>query len=271
MVNNNFFSVSKDTYHTSTGPVELPICYYDASMIQAFYWCDKDKVWPKLYGTGLMPANFFGGKILVGIAFFEYRKTDIGSYNEVGLAIGVVPIHNKTPMFTSLDFLTKAKNRRVGFYIVDLPVTTESASIAGRELWGYPKFITKITMDFNESEFSSSVLSPKSKNAILTFKTPLKKGMTTNAFDLVLYSNHHDSILKTIVTVKSKVQTFFGSKAKLTLEDTNHPMAKNIQDFEIDRSHPFLIQKTSFFNSLLNSGTPISPWKTPCDNKYPED
>ena len=58
----------------------------------------------------------------------EYRKTDIGPYNEVGLTVLALAPGDPIP----------------ANYVVDLPVTTAVANRAGREIWGYNKFVAAI-------------------------------------------------------------------------------------------------------------------------------
>ena len=136
MAKDDFFEVPRKAVETSDGSVELPILYYDVSIIQAFFWCDLDCVAAKLRGTDLAPVRLVTGKALAGIFFFEYRDTTISSYNECGLAVMVRPETASKPLFPTMDFFRKPDARTFGFYVLDLPVTTESACVAGREFVG---------------------------------------------------------------------------------------------------------------------------------------
>ena len=42
-------------------------------------------------------------------------------------------------------------------YVADLPVTTEAANRAGREIWGYNKFVTAIDIKCDGKKFSATV------------------------------------------------------------------------------------------------------------------
>ena len=69
----------------------------------------------------------------------EYRKTDIGSYNEVGLT--VLAMAPGDPIAAN--------------YVVNLPVTTAVANRAGREIWGYNKFVAAIDVKSEGKTFST--------------------------------------------------------------------------------------------------------------------
>mmetsp|Transcript_66959 Transcript_66959/g.157973 ORF Transcript_66959/g.157973 Transcript_66959/m.157973 type:complete len:148 (+) Transcript_66959:473-916(+) len=45
----------------------------------------------------------------------------------------------------------------VALYVLDLPVTTEDARNAGKEVWGYPKYVTGITTSFTAEGHSSEL------------------------------------------------------------------------------------------------------------------
>ena len=81
-----------------------------------------------LRGTALVAVSQEDGKAVVVVYCIEYRITDIGPYNEVGLTVLAGAPGDPIP----------------ANYVVDLPVTTAVANRAGREIWGYNKFVAAI-------------------------------------------------------------------------------------------------------------------------------
>jgi hypothetical protein len=63
----------------------LPIRYFDAQGLLATFLTDLHRAAELLKGTDLQPASQEDGKAVVVLGCFEYRKTDIGAYNEVVL------------------------------------------------------------------------------------------------------------------------------------------------------------------------------------------
>jgi len=137
------------------GRVELPIPYYDTSNVLAYSLCDTKRVERALQSTGLKPAFSIANRTVIAISFDEYRKTTVGSYNEVGVAIPVMQGGTKAPFRGINELYSDIKNRELGFYVLSLPVTTELANAAGRELWGYPKFVTEISFHLGGGCFHS--------------------------------------------------------------------------------------------------------------------
>lgn len=84
-----------------------------------------------LDGTGLAPARLPGGRALCILAMVDYADNDLGQYGEVAMCIGVAK-HDGVPP---------------GAYIHQLPVDGEFTRAAGREIWGFPKWMADIDLD----------------------------------------------------------------------------------------------------------------------------
>src|SRR2546421_450456 len=108
--------------------VALPIRFFDAQCLLASFVTDPERAAELLKGTGLQVALQEDGKAMTLLACFEYRRTDIGPYNEVCLGVSAVAPGDRAP----------------ALYVANLPVTTTLASRAGREIWGYNKFVAPI-------------------------------------------------------------------------------------------------------------------------------
>ncbi len=91
MAGKDFFDVPKTIANTSEGELELPVLYYDVSVRQLNFWVDYEKALPKLEGTGLEPVRFSNNKTIVSMVFYNYRRTSVSSYEELGLAITAQP------------------------------------------------------------------------------------------------------------------------------------------------------------------------------------
>ena len=65
----------------------LPIRYFDVQCLIATYLTGPDRAAELLGGSGLQAVLQEDGKAVVQLYCIEYRKTDIGPYNEVGLTV----------------------------------------------------------------------------------------------------------------------------------------------------------------------------------------
>lgn len=118
---------------TSAGPVTLPIEYRDGSLLNVAVFVPAAAVRALLPTTRLHPVAVRGKATLL-LTIFEYRDTSIGPYNELSVAFLVRP--------EGLRGLAAP-----GAWVQDLPVTTEIALAAGKEIWGYPKWVQPISWE----------------------------------------------------------------------------------------------------------------------------
>jgi len=116
----------------SAGELSLPIEYHDGSMLTVVTFVPRAAVRELLPTPRLAPVAV-RGKAAMLITVFEYRQTSIGPYNELSVAFLVRP--EEGPIAAT------------GAWVHRLPVTTEIAHAAGKELWGYPKWVTPITWE----------------------------------------------------------------------------------------------------------------------------
>jgi len=164
-----FFKVPRTCKKTVLGEVQLPIYFLDTSSLIAIFRANAEGVAKLLEGTGLSSALSLAGKPLVFISFYEYRESTVGAYNEVGIAIPVIPEGVKRPKNGFRDLLRSTDESLIGWHIVNLPVTTELANAAGKEIWGYPKFVTQIPFKLDKSSFTAEVKDPQNGNICLWF------------------------------------------------------------------------------------------------------
>lgn len=258
--NDSFFNISQEPIQTSIGNVNLPILYYDANVIYIFYLLEFEKVQKFLEKTDLDVLRIFGNKSLVCLAFFEYRDTSIGVYNEVGMAISVKEKEQKVN-FPSIEFLKLLFKKNIqsipiGFWVQHLPVTTNNANVAGREIWGYPKFVTEIPIEFDfiHKKFSGIVQDPNSKNTILSVEGKLNSLLTLPAFSFITYSYLGNKLIRTIINVKGKLKFSFNKSFKIQSVSSNHIFAQTLKQLELENYPSYAIMYGSHWQSILNKG-----------------
>jgi len=129
----------------STGPYNMPtpLFYYDFTGLMVTFVTPLSRIRALLPSSVMQPLRLtpWHGVTIVGA--FEYRDTDIGPYNEVGVMFPIT-LHKPAPVLTGL---LKAMAEGPMTYIWRLPVTTEEARCLGVEHAGYPKFVADIKFD----------------------------------------------------------------------------------------------------------------------------
>lgn len=250
-----FLDVHTRETQTSLGPVRLPVLYADGASLLAFFRVEAARAARQLEGTGLEPAIFPGGHALHGLAFYDYRETAIGPYHEVGSALAVQRAGEPASMF---DLFRAPAGRRLGFHILDLPVSTPIADAAGREIWGYPKFVTDLPQRYQKGAFSGAVMAPDG-GEILRLEGRARWIVRMPSIDLLLYSHLRGQLLRTAVDVKAPTRIARGHGFRLTLGPAQHRMAESLRALGLDGARPLAVARCEGgFQCRLHEGVPVS-------------
>jgi hypothetical protein len=218
----------------------LPIRYFDAQYLSAAFLCDSASAAELLVGTGLQPLPQEDGQSVVVFFCGEYRDTDIGPYNEVGLSIlSVVP-----------------GDPRPGIYVSNLPVTSSIAYRAGTEIWGFNKFVATIDINREGNKFASSVRDLDNLS-ICTFEGARCPCIATPPVDLRTFSMLKGKLLATRTQVLTPLQVGPGPNLALKVGASVHPMAINLKNLGLDGKSPILVQYADPAQALLFPGATI--------------
>ena len=240
---------------TSQGEVELPIRYWDVSTAAAVFRVPAEPAAELTAHLGVTPVRI-GDHALAGLVFYEYRRTSVGVYNEVGLTVVGAPPH--VPRWRlPADPLRAVRRRDVGWAVLDLPVTTERANAAGREIWGYPKFVTDIPIRFAPHAFHGQVRDPDGDGEILTLEGALGSGAPGPRLDVLTYTRHEGETWRTVVDVRGRFRIHRGRTLQLRVGDSSHGMAQRLRALGLDEASPTALLVTHEWRSLLHAGAPL--------------
>lgn len=251
-----FFQVPRTSKKTTLGDVQLPMYFLDASNVIAIFRADEAGVKKLLEGSGLSCALSLSGKPLVFISLYEYRDSSVGAYNEVGIAIPVIPDGVKKPKSSIHDLLRTTDESVIGWHIVNLPVTTEQANTAGREIWGYPKFVTQIPFQLDKRSFTSEVKDSQNGD-IMRLHGKLNFGIKAPALSGVTYSHLNNKLLRSTVNARGNYKAYFAHQLQLTIGSSQHNMAENLRALGLDNSRPVVVMCCDNFQSRLSDGAEI--------------
>ena len=250
-----FFDVERSPVSTSLGPVDLPILYEDASNVVALFGASLTGAAALLEGTGLEPAMVVGGQAIVGLSFYEYRATSIGAYNEVATAIFAKKVGDRPALQGLPDLWRDPRKRRVGTWVVDLPVTTELADVGGRELWGFPKFVTRIDFKLSGRDVECAVLAPSGEGLIERLAGTLGPSLRVPPVSLLTLTQLGGRLLRAPVDVRGATRAHLPGDVRLRVGDVRHRMADNLRTLGLDGAVPRLVLVTEHFQSVLHAGS----------------
>jgi hypothetical protein len=215
----------------------LPIRYFDVQCLVATFLAAPDRASELLVGAGVQPVLQEDGRAVVDLYCIEYRKTDIGPYNEVGLTVRA-----------------KAPNDPIAAnYVVNLPVTTALANRAGREIWGYNKFVAAIDVN-SEGKAFSTVLRDSDHEIIGALEGVRGVSVPAPAADILTFTLHQGRLTKTVIKVLTPSLASSGDSFVFKVGTSRHPMTSNLRMVGLDGVRPVLIQYSDPFQALLFPG-----------------
>jgi hypothetical protein len=127
-------------------PVGLPVVVRRAGQWGAQYLVPASAAQQIVAPTGLEVAGPVPGRAMVALAVCRYDDTDLDPYHEVALSF-VVRTHDAPAGASAAQRAREFATGAIGAYIHRLPVDQEFTCAAGRDIWGFPKWITSIDID----------------------------------------------------------------------------------------------------------------------------
>jgi hypothetical protein len=218
----------------------LPIRYFDVQCLVATFLTELDRAAEVLTGTGLRAVPQEDGKAVIVLYCIEYRKTDLGPYNEVGLTVLSAAPGDPIP----------------AIYVLNLPVTTVAATHAGREIWGYNKFVTPIDVNSDGKKFSTIFRDPNNE-MIGTLEGRRGPSIPAPAIDILTFTLLKGRAIKTRIQVLTPFHASSGDGFVFKVGTSRHSMANNLRTLALDGARPVLVQYADPFQALLFPGRAV--------------
>lgn len=134
-------------HHIQDRDVRMPVIVRRASSGSATFLVSAKAARRLIPGAGLEVAEVLPGRALLSIAIIDYVDNDLGDYNEVSIALFVRPSSAPRGLPWLGDAIAMARGQ-LGTYIVHLPVDQSFTCEAGRTIWGFPKTVQLIEIDY---------------------------------------------------------------------------------------------------------------------------
>ena len=206
----------------------MPIFYYDMSAFFVVYTASYQETVKLLPSPRMKPYRILGKRALVVFTAFSYRDTDIGPYNEFGVAIPV-NLDDSLPGSALIRGVAHPT-----MFITHLPVTTEIALVAGKEVYNFPKFIANIDFEQGEKEIAAQL--SEGDQHILTLTIPSLSGRRAMRARMNVLTSRSGSILRCEVISDARDVAFATGVrgVKLSLGQ-DHYMARHLKSLELGR------------------------------------
>ncbi len=134
------------TYEVLGSQVSTPVEIRDARSWFSTFAVPLESARDLISYSGLEPSPMMGKRALVSLGFVRYVDGDLGPYHEVVVAV-IVSAHGNAAGISAGTVPGKKKSGETGAFIHQLPVNQPFTCAAGRDIWGFPKFVTDIEID----------------------------------------------------------------------------------------------------------------------------
>jgi hypothetical protein len=125
------------SYEISGRTVALPVVVRDASSGTAMFEVDAAAAQALVPGDAFEVVESAPGRAQLSLATIDYRENDLGDYHEVGVIVFVAP-------------RAAGDAAAPGTFITHLPVDQQFTCGAGRLIWGFPKTVEEISLDYRD-------------------------------------------------------------------------------------------------------------------------
>lgn len=256
-----FFDGTRPGRVVSSGGVqwELPALYFRDDSFQAMFTADLRKLRATLPSDRMHPIGVGRGRGLLGIGCFDYLETSAGPYGEIGIVVPVV--HGQRPL-PFVPALLDSAWPGYGLVVLHLPVTTRLARDAGRDVWGYTKFLAD--MEFQNTPELQECRLEEGGEHILTLRV-VKRGVTVpDRRPLVTYSVKDRALIRTTIPQRSLMRLAFGAGGSSLEIGEKHPVARELRELGID-PRPILTRYFLERTAILPEGEIIERDVRPLD------
>jgi hypothetical protein len=233
----------------------LPIVYDKARAWLAVFRAPAGAI-DALVPAGIVPARFIPTVVPVVVAVFDYEKTSIGPYREVGVGFpsrragkGSAAVAAKIPF---VPLLAERWLHDMGPWVHLLPVDTEIAHAAGKHYWGFPKFVAKIDLAIENdgTRFRCDVSENGEPVLGITLERPAAPPAPMR-FPMRLWSKKDDELLLTELAINAKgaIQRR-GAQAELRI--ANHARADALRGIGLERARPIEVRWFEEWRTVLD-------------------
>lgn len=119
--------------------VAVPVEVRSAKMVGGIFTAPFTATARLIEYSGLRPQKLAGTLALVIVSGVQYTDNDLGPYNEISLAVAVEPHDGGGSGAAGLV------TGNLTTFIHRLPVNQEFTCAAGRDIWGFPKWVADIS------------------------------------------------------------------------------------------------------------------------------
>lgn len=147
---NDVCSRNSESEYTIDGKdISFPVVVSDASMLMNGFLVNARAAQAMLEGSGFRVVEVVPGKAILQLLAVDYKQNDLGDYNEGAILFPALAPGEKKP-FPLFGALKRMGDGSLGNFVYRMPVDQEFTTHAGRYIWGFPKWMSRIDIEFGD-------------------------------------------------------------------------------------------------------------------------
>ena len=242
---------SENNYTIDGREISFPVVVSEASMLMNGFLVNAKAAQAMLVGTGFRVVEIFPGKAILQLLAVDYKENDLGNYNEGAIIFPVLTPGEKKP-FPFFGALKRMGNGTIGNFVYRMPVDQEFTTHAGRFIWGFPKWVSRVDIEFGASVARGTFIDEDE----LVYSIAAKTGGNgaPNEQRAASLAIRDGRALKTYGTNSSSGLTFSLGGETPEIGDS-HPLAKELRTLGLPKKPIFTVSVKS---SRMSFGKPES-------------
>lgn len=243
--------IDDNNYLIDGQAVDIPVVVADAAMLMNAFLVDAKVAQAMIADSGFRVVELFPGKAILQLLFVDYKTNDLGDYNEGAIIFPVLTPGQKKP-FPFFGALKQMSAGKLGSFVYRMPVDQEFTSHAGRYIWGFPKWVSRVDFEFGDKRASGSFID----EGELVYSLSAKAGGKTVAKEqrAASLAIREGKAWKTYGTSTGTGLTFSLGGEMPDIGET-HPLAKELRMLGLPKKPLFTV---SMAHTEMNFETPES-------------
>lgn len=174
--------------------VAVPVEVRSAKMVGGTFTAPYTATRSLIAYSGLTPLKVAGTLAVCMVSAVQYTDSDLGPYNEIALAVAI-------------DDPAPSPDRRSGVanlttFIHRLPVNQEFTCAAGRDIWGFPKWVADISFQERRGRTVALMLDNGEHALALSVNTRFAIPMPASEVEMSCYSFRGGTLRRTPWTMR---------------------------------------------------------------------
>jgi hypothetical protein len=200
------------SYEIQGQTVATPVDVRDASAGTAIFEVDATAANDFLPGDAFEVVESTPGRAQLVVALIDYRDNDLGDYLEVGITLFAKP--------------KGAADDAAGTFIVHLPVDQSFTCEAGCTIWGFPKTVQQLSVDYTDRAAAWQLV--MDGQLVLRLTVPRGGSDEMPDMEMATYTYLDGVPHKTSFTQGGTGSQVLLGGAGVSLELGDHPIAKEL-------------------------------------------